>query len=531
MTNPLPVTIASSGGAMTGSTPESLTWEGGCQPALLRIAGEICFTGPALPTLQFTVCGDTTEIPATPTPGNPVEPLPASPIASWQLAGGTDPASALRGTTNDIEVVGDVATGGTVYIGGDFNAIVDQNGLNPQPRTALASFDLVTGLPTSWQPDLQRDPDAAGNPRQAEVYALEVDEANGLLYVAGQFDTADGQPRQRIAIYDITANPPVLVGGDFGSINNRVDDLLLVGDTLYVVGFSTSQNRNRALAFDVSDINNPVLLPWDPDFGNTAGEAPRTIDVDSNGDIWIGGTFTTVNGGTVLQSFLVKVDPITGANIPIVDTPSANVIDLEIGTTSTTGIETVYLALGGGGGQLTALDTATGSYIWPSDEIITDGNVQAVAVLDGSCCVMFGGHYDSSQDQPGETQPDPDRISQHDPLTGEWIQGSWQPQFGGTFLSGPRTIDAIELGTDFAVIGGDFEGSGDVAGEGFSIYHGDPTCCERSEAGGCWTFDFVCEPPEGQDCIEDTDISWCVLPDVGGGSAIITSGGFTVGDV
>ena len=528
MANELPVEVVESSGAL--STTGLIEWSSAdCQPAQLRVAGKICYTGTAEPVLEFTVGGKVTQIAPTLTAGPTVEPLADSPIASWQLAGGTDPASALRGTTNDIEVVGDVATGGTVFIGGDFNAIVDQNGLNSQPRTSLAAFDLVTGQPTPWTPNLQRNPDAAGNPRQAQVYALEVDEANNLIYVGGQFDTADGQPRQRIAIYDYVTGQ--LVGGDFGSINNRVDDLLLVGDTLYVVGFSTSQGRNRALAFDVSDINNPVLLPWNPDFGNVAGEAPSTIDVDSNGDIWIGGTFTTVNGGTVLQNYLVKVDPITGANIPIVDTPSAPVIDLEIGTTSTTGVETVYLGLGGGGGQLTALDTATGTYVWPTQEIKTDGNVQAVAVQDGDCCVGFGGHYDSSQDQVGETQPDPDRISQHDPVTGEWIAGSWQPQFGGAFLSGPRTIDAIEFGTDFAVIGGDFEGSGNVAGEGFSIYHGDPSCCERLAAGdGCWTFDFVCLPPEGADCLVDTAVSWCVLPDVGGGSAVISSGGFTVSD-
>ena len=66
--------------------------------------------------------------------------------------------------------------------------------------------------------------------------------------------------------------------------------------------------RSRAFAFPATAPH--TLLPWDP---NLNGDV-YTVACATDGDIYIGGQFTTAGGATVRN--LAKVDEVTGANAP-----------------------------------------------------------------------------------------------------------------------------------------------------------------------------------------------------------------------
>ena len=67
---------------------------------------------------------------------------------------------------------------------------------------------------------------------------------------------------------------------------------------------------------------------------------------------------------------------------PPASTPTYPILDIEGGPAR------IYLAGGGGGGKAVALTASTGAKLW---EKKTDGNVQAVSVLNG--VPYFGGHF------------------------------------------------------------------------------------------------------------------------------------------
>lgn len=130
---------------------------------------------------------------------------------------------------------------------------------------------------------------------------------NQKLYIAGQFATVNGFGRDRIARIDLLTSS--LDSWVSSSTQNSTIRALAIGtisgSPALIVGGAFTSPRNYAFALDL----NGTLLAWNPNF-NGIVDAIAT----SGSKIYVGGSFTTVNGGTARTNFAV-VDSNTGTEL------------------------------------------------------------------------------------------------------------------------------------------------------------------------------------------------------------------------
>lgn len=186
--------------------------------------------------------------------------------------------------------------GGDLLVAGDFSNLGSAN------RRGLGSLDLLTGNPTSW------DPQCNGS-----VNAMKLLGTN--LFVGGSFSSCGGQSRQNIAWLDgNTGNAKAWtypVGGE-------VRALELAGGILYAGGlFDTAGGAYRAnvVAFNLVDSS---LHSWT---AHTDGAVNAVASFGN--EIILGGNFSTVKGST--RNYLAVVDTTLAANLstwaPAIDYP------------------------------------------------------------------------------------------------------------------------------------------------------------------------------------------------------------------
>lgn len=167
---------------------------------------------------------------------------------------------------------------GNVYAAGTFTSI------GGQPRFHLAKLSATgTGVvDPSWNPS-----------PNANVYSIATD-SSGNVYVGGFFFTLGGQSRRHIAklsgsgtgAADATWNP---------SPNNEVDALAVDsnGDVYAGGPFATIGGQSRIGIAKLSGLGTGAADPaWNP----SANSPVTDLAVDSGGNIYAGGKFTTIGG-------------------------------------------------------------------------------------------------------------------------------------------------------------------------------------------------------------------------------------------
>lgn len=149
-----------------------------------------------------------------------------------------------------------------------------------QPRTRIAAFDLTTGALTSFAPAINNI-----------VYSLSV--SGSELYVGGIYSAIDGQPRSGIARFDLPS-------GALSSWNpnsrphGTIEAVVATGSTVYLggiftqIGSASAPVRNNLAAVDTST---GALLPFDP---NVVGNV-TTLSL-SGQILYVGGTVTSIGG-------------------------------------------------------------------------------------------------------------------------------------------------------------------------------------------------------------------------------------------
>lgn len=182
-----------------------------------------------------------------------------------------------------------------LYLGGQFPmGDVDQTGNSIY--YALVAVDGTTGeLLTSWHPNVT---DNNGNNYNAVIVTM-YNQGNNL-YIGGDFDYIDSQPRANLALFNIASFPPILASFN-GGTNDSVYTIASDGTNLYVGGvFSrvTSEGtppndppftRNNIARFDQFG----QVDSWDPN----ANSDVYKIVYDSSG-VYVGGFFSTIGGQT-----------------------------------------------------------------------------------------------------------------------------------------------------------------------------------------------------------------------------------------
>ncbi|RJK97918.1 fibronectin type III domain-containing protein [Vallicoccus soli] len=296
-------------------------------------------------------------------PAAPAGALPAeSPRAAWTPTGGRVYAVAR---------VGDV-----VLLGGSFTALRSPDDRTTVARARLAALDAGSGALLPW------DPGASGG----DVRALEVSGDGSTVYVGGYFTGLAGQARRGLGAVGLADGRPVAAFG--AEVNIGVHALERIGSTLFLGGtFTYVRTVPRARLAAVDAATGALLTGW----STGAGDAVNALAATPDGTgLLVGGHFRTLAGQP--RDYVGRLVAASGAlhawrpPAPCLDSTNPCIVyDLAADTGS------VYAAVGGPGGRVSAWDGATGNRRWAST---TDGDVQAVA-LEGTT-LYAGGHFDTA---------------------------------------------------------------------------------------------------------------------------------------
>ena len=248
---------------------------------------------------------------------------------------------------------------GSMYVGGNFSII------EPIIRNRLVAFDLTTGQPTSFNPNINDT-----------VRALKID--NGNLYVTGSFTSVSGVARNRIASINIST-------GNLNSLNlnanGDVNNILIDNGILYLAGAFTTvgtTTRNRIASFDLSTNSLTSLNPG-------ADASINSIQLDGS-TLYLGGTFTTVAGST--RNKVASVDITTGNLTSFDPNANGNVTSMKI-VGSNIFISGMFTNIGGATrNYLSSFDTSLGTLT--TMNISLNSSVSAMEVV-GSVLYIGGG--------------------------------------------------------------------------------------------------------------------------------------------
>jgi hypothetical protein len=177
----------------------------------------------------------------------PIQPQPNNSITADGL-----PTVQINGVVWSTDIAGS-----KVYAGGSFTRARPAGsaaGVNETVRNNLVAFDINTGvMDASFAPNLN-----------GQVLGVAVSPDQSRVYVVGDFTTANGQARRRVAAYSTSTGALITSFNPVG-VNSRARAVIATNDTVYVGGgFAGTGNnaaRSNLAAFRASD---GALLPWAP---------------------------------------------------------------------------------------------------------------------------------------------------------------------------------------------------------------------------------------------------------------------------
>ena len=207
-----------------------------------------------------------------------------------------------------------LASGSNIYISGNFSTV------GAAKRIGIAAFDNTTGLPTSFQADTNSS---------AIVYDIQI--SGGTVFAGGTFTTIGGSSRNRLAALDASTGA---VSSWNPNISSTVHKMVVSGSILYIGGEFTTVNgsttRNHLAAIDTSSAS---TTSWNPSI--TGGSGYVYAMVLSGTTLYIGGTFSTVNGSTTRNNIAAILTTSDTNNVTAFD-PSANNIVWSMALSGTT---------------------------------------------------------------------------------------------------------------------------------------------------------------------------------------------------
>ena len=366
------------------------------------------------------------------------------------------------------------ADGSLLYLGGIFHHLCPAKAPTCSSTTTgnvavdyLAAINVATGAPvTSWRPQ----PDG-------DVEALELSNDGTTLFAGGLFNKLGTQTHHKLGAVNAATGSPVASWVPNVAAEVKALALSPDGTVLYLGGVFKKVNtltRNLAAAVTAysSTATTAALLPWDPepsgsdtmDKGSAIPAIINSLVVRPDGQVYIGGVFTTIGG---LPRFNVAaLSPGTGggtgtAVAAFSMNPSLHFITLNVQLTRDG--STLFASGRGPGGFLRAYDSSTGSQLWARR---FDGDVQASVATD--TVVFIGGHFDNIA-RTGTTLLD---VRHHlgavDAATG--ATDPWSPAANSAF-----GVYAMAWSPGHVVAGGDFTKINFLAHAGVAQFSGGDT--------------------------------------------------------
>jgi hypothetical protein len=325
----------------------------------------------------------------------PLRPAAAAPAGVSPTADDTWGTEISADTGRAGRVLAVAASGGLVYIGGDFGAVSPPGSKDASAnvrRDHLAAFGSAGATLADWNPSADD-----------EVQALLAAPDGRRIYAGGMFHHIGGKPAIRLAAVD-----PVTGALDPGFTPPRLDGVVRAlalspdGKVLYVGGdFSALTTPDGAVEdrphLAALDAATGSLTAWLPPkdaggryYGHTgspdktrAGGVYAILPSADGTTVHVGGTFLSWAG----HSGLVSLDAATGRPTAW----QAKIARPVFGLTRDGDGHTFYAAAGGAGGLMAAFRPhGPPEGVW---QVKTDGDVMAVVATAASVYVI--GHYDN----------------------------------------------------------------------------------------------------------------------------------------
>jgi hypothetical protein len=316
-------------------------------------------------------------------------------VAAMLVGGLATPASAAISSDPDPtwmtngQIRAMVRFGNYIYIGGKFTQVRASTSPGPGEKFAarnLARINVTTGLgDPSWTPDV------VGSTAAPAVHALTV--AGGDVWVGGDFQSVNGQPRHNLAAVSV-ATGAVVAGVDpvVGASGNRsVRALAQAGGRVFAGGYFKSVDgspRRFLAAFGLDG----ALQNWKPRVDKRVFSLAMGCDGDR---LFAGGQFRRAGGdgdaAWSARETVAAFDPASGA-LEAWHVPVGTIEEGQKAYAMAPTCTQLNVAYGGNNRAIAfRLDNGTsGDKKW---QVNTSGNVQAITVAGGQ--IVIGGHFTS----------------------------------------------------------------------------------------------------------------------------------------
>ena len=326
-----------------------------------------------------------------------------------------------------------VLRGGTLYVGGVFNAVAGET------RNNLAAVDAATGAPLAWDPDVDN-----------EVRCLALQ--GNTIYAGGEFRQVGGLARHYVAALD--ARTGRVTPWDPGA-EQRVRALAVDGRTVYAGGDFTAiggQPRNALAALDATTGR---ATAWNPNL------APLRRSLPHSDWIWPFVSAVAVRGHTVYAGgYFDSARGVRRWNLAAFDARSGDVTDFAPHPDSwVNAFALVGPVLYAGGSwyhvdgtampHVTAFDATTGRpAAWNPR---ANGDVEAIAV--DATAVYVGGSFTSLHDWVLRTG-----VAALDLVSGKVTD--WDPKIDGYSVRRLAALgDTLYMSGVFKGVGGEVRGN------------------------------------------------------------------------
>jgi len=203
--------------------------------------------------------------------------------------------------------------GSTLYVGGDFTAA----GSPSLPRRNLAAIDMTSAITLPWAPDPDGIVDAiVSAPDGSRVYAA------GVFTTIGSSDGRDN----RTALAALNPGNAAVQAWDAGLIGTAVNAMSLSADAAYLTiagQFADAGGQARANLARLDTTNGTADAAWLADTDGPVYGLVQTV----NGDLFVGGAFTTIQGQGSYNLAMLRGDTITVAPwSPLIGSGSGGVV-------------------------------------------------------------------------------------------------------------------------------------------------------------------------------------------------------------
>ncbi|TJY72355.1 PKD domain-containing protein [Arthrobacter sp. CAU 1506] len=367
--------------------------------------------------------------------------------------------------------------GNTAYAVGSFTRArpsgVAAGGAGEVLRNNAMAFEISTGKILPWNPNLN-----------AQGKEVEISPDKTQIFVGGDFSAVGGQPRSKIATFDLGTGALQSFGT---SVGGQVETISVTGSTVYIggsFGSAGGQPRQNVAALNRS---NGALLPWAPAADSIVHGVIASAD---NSRVVIGGRFQNLNGERKIG--IGAVNGITGASLPWSSTPIPQTrgVDTSWVTQMIEKDGVVYAGANGMGGHWFdgrfAADFATGDLIWMDN---CYGSTSDIAVMDQVMYSVSHAHDCSSLGEFPEEDPQVWKralaettfatgTDQAPPGSNSTYSGQpvptllhWYPALNTGFFTGQYQGGwALANNDTYLVAGGEFTTVNGVAQQGLAVF-------------------------------------------------------------